>query len=150
MRTKIKVISATAPLAHTPMMTSITELKLSLIHIFGLTGEEHIHIDPITGIDDKTEPAGWNLRFVAIRGHQQIRDVYKRQGFRLSSIGRQSFAFRHNGFGNRSLLFQKFLDVYKRQIKYPFSILVSLRIEKDWRENKSVAAVSSSFSVNQI
>ena len=31
-----------------------------------------------------------------------------RKGFRLSSIGRQSFAFRHNGFGNRSLLFQKF------------------------------------------
>ena len=33
---------------------------------FGLTGEEHIHIDPVTGIDDKTEPAGWNLRFVAV------------------------------------------------------------------------------------
>jgi len=43
MRTKIKVISATAPLAHTPMMTSITELKSAKLNA-GVEAEDPVKL----------------------------------------------------------------------------------------------------------
>ena len=47
-----------------------------------------------------------------------------RKGFRLSGIGQQSFAFRHNGFGNRSLLFQKFFFLGCHRLKPPMNLIV--------------------------
>ena len=47
-----------------------------------------------------------------------------RKGFRLSGIGQQSFAFRHNGFGNRSVLFQKFFFLGCHRLKPPMNLIV--------------------------
>ena len=45
----------------------------SLYHLFlVLPGQEHIHIDPVTCVDYKAQPACRNLCTVAIGGNQQI------------------------------------------------------------------------------
>ena len=63
---------------------------------------------------------GDSKRYIVLfAGHPQNIVSVSRKGFRLSSIDRQSFAFQHNGFGNRSILFQKFFLHYGAKYKPP-------------------------------
>ena len=77
--------------------------------LLGLSGEEHVQVDPVTGIDHQAEPAGRHMGLIAVRGDQQV-GVIKPVNADVPPVGKVNASGR-NKFPGRDMVNVRFPSV---------------------------------------